>query len=161
LTTPTDALRATTGFTYGCSSDSDLYTHAYDSIFPLANIHLPLVLVSTMTKNDGLTGIHSTSYRYAELRAHLQGKGLLGFMDIAARDNLTGVTTQNGKSLFLHVLQPGTAVEVPLPKKPRGVFSIDGRQYTLGWNYDRRRKVLTVPLPETLPQDDYVIEVVR
>ena len=118
LTTATDALGATTGFTYGCSSDSDLYTHAYDSIFPLANIHLPLVLVSTMTKNDGLTGIHATSYRYAELRAHLQGKGLLGFMDIAARDNLTGVTTQNGT----YVLKPNHYV-------PSSVYSITSMGY--------------------------------
>ena len=89
------------------------------------------------------------------------GRSVYGTQATSLPEQPWGVTTQNGKSLFLHVLQPGSAVEVPLPKKPRGVFSIDGGKYPLGWNYDRRRKVLTVSLPKVLPQDDYVIEVVR
>ncbi|MBP5508523.1 MAG: VCBS repeat-containing protein [Prevotella sp.] len=100
LTTTADALGAVTSFTYGTSSDPDLYTQVYDSsdstTFPLADIHTPLVLVSAMTRNGGLTGTHTTAYRYANLKAHLQGKGLLGFLDVAARDNRTGVTTQSG-----------------------------------------------------------------
>ena len=100
LTTATDALGATTSITYGASSNPDLFTHTFGSTFPLADIHYPLTLVSTMTKNNGLAGTHAVSYRYAGLKAHMQGKGLLGFMDIAARDNLTGVTTQNGTLTF-------------------------------------------------------------
>ncbi|MBO4849687.1 MAG: VCBS repeat-containing protein, partial [Prevotella sp.] len=96
MTAATDALGAATSFTYNVSSDPGLYTQVYDSIFPLAYVHLPLTLVSTVTRNDGLTGTHTSSYRYAGLKAHLQGKGLLGFSDMAVRDNLTGVTTQSG-----------------------------------------------------------------
>ena len=100
LTTATDALGATTSFTYGISSDPVLYTQVYESsnstTFPLADIHSPLVLVSAMTRNGGLTGTHTTTYRYSNLKVHLQGKGLLGFLDVAARDNRTGVTTQSG-----------------------------------------------------------------
>ena len=96
LFTVTDALGASTTFTYGSSTVSSLYTHLCDTIFPIVDIHAPLSLISTMTKDDGMTGIHTTSYRYSGLKMHVQGKGILGFMDIAARDNLTGVTTQNG-----------------------------------------------------------------
>ena len=96
LTTATNALGLATSFTYDTSSNPDFYTHAYGSTFPLADIHVPLTLVSIMTKNDGLTGTHTTAYRYANLKVHLQGKGLLGFLDVAARDNRTGVTTQSG-----------------------------------------------------------------
>lgn len=96
LSTATDALGASTTYTYGSSTVSPLYTQSYNDAFPLSDVHVPLSLVSTMTKDDGMTGIHTTSYRYRGLKVHAQGKGLLGFKDIAARDNLTGVTTQNG-----------------------------------------------------------------
>ena len=97
LSTATDALGASTTFTYGSSTVSPLCTQLYEEgTFPKTDIHTPLALVSTMTKDDGMTGVHTTSYRYSGLKAHAQGKGLLGFKDIAARDDLTGVTTQNG-----------------------------------------------------------------
>jgi len=72
-----------------------------------------------------------------------------------------GVTTQNGKSLFLHVLTPTASIEVPLPKKPRAVLTMAGEKYAEAWRYDRRRKVLTLSLPENLPENDFVIEVLR
>ena len=97
LARATDALGAYTAFTYGTTADPSLYTHDYATgTFPMADAHMPMALVGTMAKNDGMTGIHTTTYRYAGLKLHLQGKGALGFMDIAARDDRTGVTTQNG-----------------------------------------------------------------
>ena len=96
LTGATDALGAAASFTYGTSADPALCVQAYGSTFPMADIHSPMTLVSTVTKDDGLTGTHTVDYRYSGLKAHLQGKGLLGFTDTAARDNQTGVTTQSG-----------------------------------------------------------------
>ena len=96
LAMATDGLGAATSFTYGTTADTRLYTHEYTGDFPLSNAHASLAVVSTMAKDDGLTGTHTTTYRYRGFKLHMQGKGPLGFMDIAARDDRTGVTTQNG-----------------------------------------------------------------
>ena len=101
LSVATDALGAATTFSYGSSASPSLYIHLYDNDnnnnpFPLVDVHFPVVLVSSMVKGEGLAGTHTTDYRYRGLKAHMQGKGVLGFNAIAAQDNLTGVTTQNG-----------------------------------------------------------------
>ena len=101
LSVATDALGAATTFSYGSSASPSLYIHLYDddnnnNLFPLVDVHFPVVLVSSMVKGEGLAGTHTTDYRYRGLKAHMQGKGVLGFNAIAAQDNLTGVTTQNG-----------------------------------------------------------------
>ncbi len=71
-----------------------------------------------------------------------------------------GVATQNGKSIFLHVLQRESVIEVPLPKRPRAVLHIDGTKYQPAYTYDRRRKMLSLSLPYTMPETDYVIEII-
>ena len=100
LSSATDGLGATTSFSYGSSSSPDLYIHNYadpnQSTYPLSDNYAPMPLVSTITTDGGLTGTHSTSYRYKGLKVHLLGKGILGFTESATRDNKTGETIQSG-----------------------------------------------------------------
>ncbi len=100
LSAATDALGASTSFEYGTTASPSLYTHAYGSAYPLADVHAPVAVVSRTVRGDGLAGNRTTEYRYKGLRRHALGKGVLGFGDRASRDTGTGVTTQEGTLLW-------------------------------------------------------------
>ena len=96
LATSADGLGAETAFTYATTADGGVYGHEYGTPFPMQDVHWPLVLVSGMTRDMGMAGVHELSYRYRGMKNHASGKGFLGFSDTAVRDAQTGVTRQSG-----------------------------------------------------------------
>lgn len=100
LTSVTDGLGATTSFQYDSSATPVFYTHTYENSYPLTDHHSPVTLVSKIQKDDGLTGIRSTLFRYMGLKQHRQGKGMLGFSEFSARDSITGETRLSGTLLW-------------------------------------------------------------
>ena len=61
-----------------------------DAVFPVRDCVVPISVVSNVKKNTGITGVHKTTFRYEGLKAHAQGRGILGFSKFTATDTETG-----------------------------------------------------------------------
>lgn len=83
----------TTSFTYGSMTSDKLYTKGTGSTYPLADVAAPLCVVSRMRESGASSVIRQTDYTYKGLRAHLKGRGLLGFTEQRAKESYTGLTT--------------------------------------------------------------------
>ena len=76
-----------------------------------------------------------------------------------AGEGAWGTSTQQGKRLFLHVLDPkADTLSVTLPATPRSV-TLFGTTNALPYSFDKRAKRLTLPLPAQRPAPDAIIEV--
>lgn len=96
VTSITDGFQNTTTIAYSPLSDSGVYTKGTGSTYPMADCTLPIHVVSAATFPKGEEGLISMNYRYGGLKAHLEGKGLLGFSTIEAINNtLQSTTTTN------------------------------------------------------------------
>jgi RHS repeat-associated protein len=60
----------------------------FDVNYPLTSVQLPLYVVSTVTKPDGIGGNQSTNYTYKEALTQLSGRGFLGFLSITATNTV-------------------------------------------------------------------------
>lgn len=88
----TDGFGNTTNLTYKSLANGNLYTKGTDCEYPMADISAPLTVVSSVSSSDGAADSKSLSYTYEGLKAHLQGKGLLGFSGMTVTDNTLGKT---------------------------------------------------------------------
>lgn len=75
---------------YANSILSEICKPKSDAIFPIIDGVVPISVVSNVKKNTGITGVHETTFRYEGLKAHAQGKGILGFSKFTATDIETG-----------------------------------------------------------------------
>lgn len=76
-------------------------------------------------------------------------------------EQLWGVSTMRGDTVYLHVLRSGlTAITVPLDRKPRRVTAFDGRK-KLKWTFDRRRSEACIQLDGKSAEPDHIIVVER
>ncbi|MBQ8705856.1 MAG: VCBS repeat-containing protein [Paludibacteraceae bacterium] len=82
-----------TSITYGSMTSDKLYTKGTGSTYPLADVAAPLCVVSRMRESGASSVIRQTDYTYKGLRAHLKGRGLLGFTEQRAKESYTGLTT--------------------------------------------------------------------
>lgn len=81
-----------TSFTYGSMASDKLYTKGTGSVYPVVDVAAPLCVVS-QTKETGASKVyHYVNYTYKALRAHLQGRGLLGFDEWTTVESFTGKT---------------------------------------------------------------------
>lgn len=92
VTSVTDGFGNTTGITYKSLANGNVYTKGSGSEYPMADISAALPVVSSVTTSDGAAGSKSISYTYGGLKAHLRGKGLLGFSGMTVTDNTLGKT---------------------------------------------------------------------
>lgn len=92
VTSVTDGFGNTTGITYKSLANGNVYTKGSGSEYPMADISAALPVVSSVTTSDGAAGSRSISYTYGGLKAHLRGKGLLGFSGMTVTDNTLGKT---------------------------------------------------------------------
>lgn len=90
----TDALGNPLNIAYGKSTDGALHQPAGTQVYPLNNVRSPIPLVKSVEKGNGLGGTVKTSYRYGGAKAHVKGRGFLGFAWDEATDESTGVTTR-------------------------------------------------------------------
>lgn len=91
----TDSDGRTTSFTYGSMASDKLYTKGTGSNYPVIDVAAPLCVVSQVKESGASSVTRKTSYTYKGLRAHLQGRGILGFSEQTAKEQYTGrnVTT--------------------------------------------------------------------
>ncbi|MCP4993428.1 MAG: hypothetical protein GY934_06540, partial [Gammaproteobacteria bacterium] len=85
---------ATTSLTYKPLTNTSVYTKGTDAIYPEIDLAGPMQVVSKVTTPDGLGGTHSTEYKYGGLKAHMLGRGSLGFARMEATNNQTGIVTK-------------------------------------------------------------------
>ena len=82
LTSLTLGLSATTTLTYKPITDGSIYikdTGTLASTYPVVDIQEAQYVVSTATVSDGNGGVLTNNYNYGGLKAHLTGRGSLGF----------------------------------------------------------------------------------
>ena len=79
-----------TSFTYGSMTSDELYTKGTGSNYPVADVAAPLCVVSQIKESGASSVIRQTDYTYKGLRAHLKGRGLIGFAEQTAEEHYTG-----------------------------------------------------------------------
>lgn len=94
LSSLTDSLGAVTSLTYAPLTNSSVYTKGSGATYPELDLQAPMYVVSEVSRDDGVGGQSATSYRYGGAKAHLQGRGLLGFAWMEAEDQQTGIVTR-------------------------------------------------------------------
>ena len=93
LATITDSLGRTTTLTYAPLTDPSVYIKGTGAVFPEQDVQGPLYVVQEVASDDGVGGQARTTYAYEGARAHLQGRGFLGFARMTAVDEQTGIET--------------------------------------------------------------------
>ena len=93
LATITDSLGRNTTITYAPLTDPSVYTKGTGAVFPEQDVQGPLYVVQEVASDDGVGGQARTTYAYEGARAHLQGRGFLGFARMTAVDEQTGIET--------------------------------------------------------------------
>jgi len=92
----TNGYGSTTTITYASLVNGGIYTKGTGSAYPVADYTIPFSVVKSFTANNGAAGTVTTNYQYGGLKAHLQGKGLLGLSFVKANNTTLGVTTESG-----------------------------------------------------------------
>ena len=78
-----------TTISYSTLCDANVYTKGSSSPYPLATLCVPLSVVKQVYQNLAYNSYY-TNYKYSGLRAHLQGRGMLGFTTVEANNSTTG-----------------------------------------------------------------------
>ena len=90
----TDSHGRSTAFTYASMTSDQVYTKGTSSEYPLLDVVAPICVTSRVSETGGSTISTQTNYTYAGLRAHLMGRGLLGFKEMKATESYTGKVTR-------------------------------------------------------------------
>ena len=115
---------ATTNITYSTLADQNIYTRGTDESYPAPRYTIPINVVKQTTQSNGAAGSMTTQYNYEGLKAHLRGRGLLGFSKTYATNTTTGVTTESG------ITQWDTAHYIPKITYSRTTIGSDVSQTT-------------------------------
>ena len=90
-----DGYGRTTHINYKTLTDNTVYAKGSGSVYPVADICAPLSVVSqTRTENGAASTFQTTDYTYEGLKAHLRGRGLMGFARTTADNTTTGIRTE-------------------------------------------------------------------
>ena len=86
----TDALGNTTTINYKSLATGGIYERGTGTEFPVQDLCPPVNVVSSVTRSNGIAGTNTVEYKYGGLRAHCQGKGILGFASMKASNKILG-----------------------------------------------------------------------
>ena len=90
-----DGYGRTTHINYKTLTDSTVYRKGTGSTYPVADLCVPLPVVSqTRTENGAASTFQTTDYTYEGLKVHLRGRGLMGFARTTADNTTTGIRTE-------------------------------------------------------------------
>ena len=93
----TDGLGNTPRISYTTLTEPSVYTKGTGAVFPVLDVQAPLHVVSSVqtptASSTDFTSVQTETYRYEGLKAHVQGRGLLGFARTTINNNLQGITT--------------------------------------------------------------------
>ncbi|MBE6262013.1 MAG: hypothetical protein E7107_14580 [Prevotella sp.] len=100
----TDSHGRSTAFTYASLTSDLVYTKGTSAEYPLLDVVAPLCVTSQVSETGGSPISTETNYTYAGLRAHLTGRGLLGFREMTASETYSGktitTTTSNDAPIY-------------------------------------------------------------
>lgn len=91
----TDGFGNSINLTYAPLTDSSVYTPGAGATFPKAEVTTPLYVVKQYSAADGLGGSYAVTRKYAGLRVHVQGRGMLGFASVETTDGRTGIRSSS------------------------------------------------------------------
>ena len=94
----TDSNGRKTAFTYASMTSDLVYTKGTGSTYPIVDVAVPLCVTSQVNETGASSVSSQQHYTYAGLRAHLTGRGLLGFRSTTVSETNTGkvVTSTTG-----------------------------------------------------------------
>lgn len=84
----TDGLGRTTAINYVALSDTAVYRNTGDLTYPVVERRIPLSVVKSVTRSNGVAGNNTTYYQYQGLKIHTKGKGLLGFSGTTVKNDV-------------------------------------------------------------------------
>ena len=90
----TDGFDNVTSLRYSSLVNGGIYERCDTCAYPLNDICAPLSVLSGYTTTNGAAGNESVSFSYGGLRAHVAGKGLLGFTYTTSTDSVSGKTVR-------------------------------------------------------------------
>ena len=94
VTSITGDYGSTTKITYATLTDNTVYTRGTQEPYPTPRYTIPLNVVKEIVQDNGAAGSLTTRYSYGGLKAHLKGKGLLGFTSTGVHNVTLGINTQ-------------------------------------------------------------------
>ena len=104
---------AKTSVNYLPMTNTSVYTKGSGATYPLIDLGAPIQLVSSViTDNGTATPTTTTSYTYSGAKAHLQGKGFLGFSKLTATNGASGVTTETNIGFDLTYYYPKVSSQI-------------------------------------------------
>lgn len=101
----TDGFNRTTEFAYepltkGTGSGAgDFYIKGSGETYPVNNVQIPLYVTTSMKAPDGVGGINTSYFSYANLRLHRAGRGLLGFEKVKSYNVNANLRTESNFDL--------------------------------------------------------------
>lgn len=94
VTSVTDEMGTTASITYKSLTAPTIYEKGTGAVFPVVDSQPAIHVVSSVTSGNGAAGNHTISYRYAGLKSHTQGRGLLGFTTIRTTESSTNAVAE-------------------------------------------------------------------
>ncbi len=129
-----DGLSNTIDITYGSLPNSGVYAATNStSVYPMVDVMLPLHVVKATTSTNGAGPNLSCSYRYGGLKAHMKGRGLLGFTT-----STTTNTTLGSESKSVNTWD--TANDFGIPKKTTVTSKLGSETTTAETTYTITKK---------------------
>jgi len=94
LTKITDSAGIGTNLAYKPLTDNAVYSTDLSSVsYPTRHFQVPMYVVSVVSSDNGLGGQNRVDYTYKGSKVHVHGRGGLGFSEITAADQVSGVST--------------------------------------------------------------------
>jgi hypothetical protein len=91
LTSVTNGSTGTTSIAYKPLTNSSVYTKETTATYPTVDLQISLWVVSSYNTPNGIGGTTQTDMRYVGAKSEQNGRGFLGFRQIASTDVQTGI----------------------------------------------------------------------
>jgi hypothetical protein len=89
----TTGLGASAKIIYKPMTDGTVYTKETSGVDPLVDLLAPTTVVAQVEADNGVGGLLKTGYAYAGAKAHLDGRGFVGFAGMTVTDVQTGLAS--------------------------------------------------------------------
>jgi hypothetical protein len=91
ITSVTTGIGASAAITYKPLTDGTVYAKGESAVDPVVDLQGAMSAVARVDASNGIGGTVGTSYAYAGAKAHLDGRGFLGFQQVSVTDLQTGL----------------------------------------------------------------------
>ena len=94
VTNLTNAFDTSIDIEYKPLTNTSVYTKSSSAVFPEVDIQTPMYVVSESRTDNGIGSQNILTYSYEGAKAHVQGRGFLGFNQRTVSDAVTGITIE-------------------------------------------------------------------